>query len=371
MALSKITTASVADTAVHGRRRININGAMTVAQRGTSKTGVTTTGYYATDRMRFGLGSCGTWTVSQDANAPNGFANSHKILCTTAAPASLSASAHLIGVDMKLEAQDLQQLGYGTSDAKDMTLSFWVKSNKTGTASISPLQSDNSNKMLSVTYTIDAADTWEYKTVYIPADTSGVINDDNGQGMEFHFWLNSGSNYTGGSSKTAWSTFGQTHRNAVNLGLGSAVNDYWQITGLQLEVGEASPFEHRSFGEELALCQRYLCKSAIYSDAPANSTPYNGGCIGGSTSGYNSTTGYTNFTNYPVSMRAKPTITIYSANLPGNADGKVSVYDGGWGSATTTVLSNSEIGHALNIVDSWTAHNTIMYFYAYKAEAEL
>ena len=305
MALSKITNASVADTAVHGRRRININGAMTVAQRGTSKTGVTTTGYYATDRMRFGIGSCGTWTVSQDSNAPNGFANSHKILCTTAAPASLSASANLIGVDMKLEAQDLQQLGYGTSDAKDMTLSFWVKSNKTGTASISPLQSDNSNKMLSVTYTIDAADTWEYKTVHIPADTSGVINDDNGQGMEFHFWLNSGSNYTGGSSKTTWSTFGQTHRNAANLGLGSAVNDYWQITGLQLEVGEASPFEHRSYGEELLACQRYLY-AAVPTDAPAGSGVVNA-------SQYSSSAYFYGYFPFPTTMRSSPTLSYSGA----------------------------------------------------------
>ena len=258
MALSKIRNDSLADTAVHGRRNIIINGAMQVAQRGTSTSGKTGgVSFNSCDRMSFSISSCGTWTVSQDSNAPDGFANSYKVLCTTA-KASLAASNYVIPLNYVIEGQDLQQLAFGTSSAKKMTMSFWVKSNKTGSGSVEFLQQDNSGKLFTGTYTINSADTWEYKTISIPADTAGVINDDTGHGIQIQFWGNSGSNFTGGSAGSTWATISNPNRNPNNLGIGGAVNDYWQITGLQLEVSDtATPFEHRSYGEELALCERY------------------------------------------------------------------------------------------------------------------
>jgi len=239
-----------------GRRNLIINGAMQVAQRGTQVTGETSGGFTTVDRTKIGMSSLGTWTVDQSTDAPSGFSNSKKVTCTTA-DASPAAS-DLMSILQEIEAQNLQHLAFGTADAKALTLSFWVKSNKTGTATVEVLQNDGS-RMISPTYSISVADTWEYKTVSVPADTSGSIDNDTGPGMAIRWWLNSGSNWSGGTNRTSWTSITNADRNASNLGVGGAVNDYFAITGVQLEVGSvATPFEHRSYGEELALCQRYF-----------------------------------------------------------------------------------------------------------------
>jgi len=274
-------------------RNLIINGAMQVAQRGTSETGVTSGDTYDTlDRVKYALGSLGTWTHEQSTNAPSGFSNSYKATCT-AGNASPAAGAYKL-VYMILEAQNLQHLGFGTSDAKSLTLSFWVKSNKTGSASVNLQQKDSNpaDKQVTKSYTINSADTWEYKTVYFPTDTSGVINNDNGGGLQLEWWLNSGSTYTSGSHQTTWTAYANGDRNSSNLGVGGADNDYWQITGVQLEVGEqATPFEHRSYGDELARCQRYFQTG--------------GNCVGRSYSSSNMEAYY----QFPIQMRAAPTTT--------------------------------------------------------------
>lgn len=278
---------------VHGRRNLIINGGMQVAQRGTQETDVTSDGYYTVDRVRLSNTSLGTWTLDQSTDAPNGFSNSFKLTCTTNDP-SPAASDKLLVIS-RIEAQDLQSLGYGTSDAKSLTLSFYVKSNKTGNASVNLLQNDNSNKMVSFQYSILSADTWERKTISIPADTSGLINNDNGYGFQLEWFLNGGSDFSGGSHNTSWTAFSNTDRNVSNLGVGGAVSDYFAITGVQLELGEtATPFEHRSFGEELALCQRYYYEF----DLPSDYTPGGGG------------NGLYRAYAYPVTMRATPTGSI-------------------------------------------------------------
>jgi len=238
-------------------RNLIINGAMQVAQRGTQKTGVTDVGYRTSDRWEIGIQNLGTWTVDQSTDAPNGFSNCLKMTCATAK--SSPAAGDFCTLYHYIEAQNLQHLAFGTADAKSMTLSFWVKSNKTGTASFGIRQSDNSNKLISKSYTINSAGTWEYKTISIPADTAGVIDNDNGRGFTLEWWLNGGGDFTGGSHTTNWSTFNHTNRNPSNLGVGGAVNDYFAITGVQLELGdEATPFEHESYGQTLAKCQRYF-----------------------------------------------------------------------------------------------------------------
>ena len=236
-------------------RNLLDNGAMRVAQRGTSVTDVTGL-KYTCDRWLFAPNSLGTWTIAQVNDAPTGFTKSFKATCTTA-DASPTAGDYCLIVQ-RLEGQNLQHLKFGTSDAESLYLSFWVKSNKTGNASFGHLQTDNSNRQFTTSYTINTANTWEYKTIQIPADTAGVINDDNGVGLTLDFWLNSGSNYTGGSHSAGWESNVNTNRNASNLGVGGAVNDYFQITGVQLEVGSvATPFERRSYADELFSCQRY------------------------------------------------------------------------------------------------------------------
>ena len=273
-------------------RNIIINGAMNVSQRTTSTTSVTTTAYRACDRFKLRLAGLGTWTIAQDTSAPDGFRNSFKMTCTVA-DASPSADDSAIIVYL-IEAQDAQRLAFGTPSAKSLTLSFWIKSNKTGNGTANLFQKDNSNKMVSYQYTINSANTWEYKTISIPGDTSGVINDDNGEGLQVEWFINSGSTFTGGSHKTTWATFDNNSRNASNLRIGGAVNDYIQITGVQLEVGtKATPFEYCSYGQTLAKCQRYFQQTIFTNGA------------GGNTGGTNL---YANLLPI-VSMRAMPTVS--------------------------------------------------------------
>ena len=237
-------------------RNLIINGAMKVAQRGASSSLNNTSSYKTVDRFRTSNFITGTsCTVSQEADGPEGFAKSLKMNFTTGATPAASNSS---GIIYKIEAQDLQRLNYGSSSAASMTLSFYVKSNKTGSASFEVIQLDNSNKLFSTSYSISSANTWEYKTITIPGDTSGLINDDNDAGVQLFWWLNSGTDYQGGSYQTSWGSIADANRNVSNLGVGSANGDYYQITGVQLEVGSvATTFEHRSFGDELAKCMRY------------------------------------------------------------------------------------------------------------------
>jgi hypothetical protein len=236
-------------------RNLIINGAMTVAQRGTQSTSITLSNYYVVDRYYFGIGSLGTWTIDQSTDAPDDFSKSLKYTCTTADATPAAGDIALILYN--IEAQNLQHLGFGTSNAKPLVLSFWVKSNKTGDASISLMQPDASNRLFSTSYNISAADTWEYKTIQIPADTGGTIDDDNDKGLRIDWYLNSGSTFSNGSYQT-WGVVNNANRNVSNLGVGGAVNDYFQITGVQLEVGsKPTPFEHELYSQTLAKCQRY------------------------------------------------------------------------------------------------------------------
>jgi len=240
-------------------RNLIINGAMQVAQRGTSSTSQTTSGYKTCDRFHTAISNLGTWTIERVNDAPEGFANSLKHTCTTA-DASPAANDFII-IIYYVEAQDLQILSYGSAAAKSLTLSFWVKSNRTGEASLDILQSDNSLKCFSAGYTINSANTWEKKTIVIPGDTAGVINNDNDRGFQIDWWINSGSTFTGGTHQNVWAAVTNSNRNASNLGVGGAVNDYLQITGVQLEVGsKATPFEHESYGQTLSKCLRYYEK---------------------------------------------------------------------------------------------------------------
>ena len=263
-------------------RNLFVNGGARIAQRGTSETGVTGSAYQTVDQFKTSISALGTWTVTQSTDAPPGFTHSFKMDCTTAdtSPSSGAVAA----LDTFVEAQDLQVLEYGSSSAVAATLSFYVKSNKTGSGTVSILQPDNSERCLNVSYTISSANTWERKTISLPADASGVINDDNGRGLGMEFWLHSGSTYTGGSAQNTWGSLTQSNRNFANLGVGGSTADYWMITGVQLEVGsQATPFEHRTYADDLARCQRYFrvfgtgaqfirgATGTVYSSAPLQS----------------------------------------------------------------------------------------------------
>ena len=260
-----ITTAKLADDAVTagklnvgqigGRRNIIINGSMAVAQRGTSVSGVSSSGYRAVDRYRHTV-SIGTWTISQSTDAPDGFGYSMKMDCTTAeaSPASTDALAFV----QKIEGQDLQQLKKGTASAESVTLSFWVKCTKTGTAQVNLVDEDNT-RMIGQQFTINATNTWEQKTLTFAGDTTGALGNDNNSSLRVEIWLDAGSSYKSGATPTSWEALSSTDYFAgCDLNLGDSTSNDIYITGVQLEVGSvATPFEHRSYGEELALCQRY------------------------------------------------------------------------------------------------------------------
>ena len=247
------------DDGALSNRNLIINGAMQVAQRGTSQTNVSTFGVKTVDRWKSGPNSFGIYTNTQDTNAPAGFGYSSKWLCTTADTSP--ASTDYMRIDYGIEAQDLQHLNYGTSDAKDLTLSFWVKSNVAETYVVWFYKSDGTARHIGFTYTIDAINTWEYKTITIPSDSNalGVINNDDGEGLLMCFCLSTSTANSSGTLPSAWENYVAVNRFAgQTANVGGAVNNYWQITGVQLEVGDtATPFEHRSYGDELAKCQRY------------------------------------------------------------------------------------------------------------------
>jgi len=327
---SRLDTVGASDGALSNRNLI-INGAMKVAQRGTSTTGVTSGVTYVADRMPFSLSSLGTWTLTQESDGPDGFANSVKMDCTNADASP--AAADYVFFFHRIEGQDLQQLGYGTSGAQSMVLSFYVKSNKTGNGTVGFFQTDNSFKHQSHQYTINAANTWERKSIIVPSDTSGVINDDNGRGFEIEWALNSGSNFSAGTLQSTWTALNNTNRNPSNLGIGGSTSDYWQITGIQLEVGDtATPFEHRSYGDELARCQRYFEQELSFDG--------NSGFWSGDTTG---STGYYMPISFKVEKRASPTIVITGENLSnfGSVNSTVNSTSGWRPSATSTGSNTS------------------------------
>jgi len=257
-------------------RNIVINGDMNIAQRGTSTASITSEGYHTVDRFVFYPNSLGTFTMSQDTDVPTGqgFSKSIKLDCTVA-NASPSAST-FIHLQHRIEGQNLQYLKKGTSSAESLTLSFWVKSTKTGTATVEFFDIDNTRSN-SQTFTINSASTWEKKTITIDGDTTGAFTNDNGASLYLIWWLGTGSTYNSGTLNTSWnSRVNANIASSSNINLADdTANNFW-ITGVQLEAGDtASDFEFLPYDVNLQRCYRYfqmiaegnfksLCIGAMY-----------------------------------------------------------------------------------------------------------
>ena len=305
---------------IGGRRNIIINGAMQVAQRGTSST---SSGRYTLDRFE-AIATFGEATVtqSQDSTSPDEFGKSYKI--------AIGSTGETVGtteqqyIRYKIEGQDLQQLKHGTSSAESMTLSFYVRSSVTGTYAIS-FYSNDSNKNHVKTYTVDSANTWERKSVTVSGNTSDAFDNDNAVSLSIHWMLTQGSNYLGdNSSLNTWVTYGNTNfAGNVNTAFGTNANATFFLTGVQLEVGsQATPFEHRSFGEELALCKRYFHQIGT---GEANYTPI---AVGNNEESFSNLVIF-----YPVKMRAVPTLTynglqVFDASVNTGITSTRSMYGG-------------------------------------------
>ncbi len=279
-----------------GRRNMIINGDMQISQRGTSFAAVN--GTYSLDRYIF-WNTIGAFTITQDSDTPPGFGSSLKLDCTTA-NASPSASSY-IEMQQKIEGYNLQALKKGSSDALPVTLSFWVKTNKTGTYQVNLIDySTAAHRTMGMSYDVTTADTWQKITITFPGDAIGELANSNTSYLAIDWWWGSSSTYGGGgTTQTSWGTMVQNLRNgAGTVNLGDSTANYFNMTGVQLELGKvATPFEHRSYGEELALCQRYFHT------------------LRGGISGVATAVGTIAFTySSPVTMRATPTIGFKDSN---------------------------------------------------------
>jgi len=349
---------------VSGRRNIVINGAMNVAQRSASVEDLgAADAYHTVDRFLLSAGNtAGRLTASQTADGPSGFANCLKLDCTTA-DTSIAAGERLI-VRQSFEGQDVQQIKKGTSDAEKVTVSFYVKGNATATYTCELVDEDN-NRYVAQEFSVTTSWTKIVKTFV--ADTTGAFNDDNAHSMSLNIWLHAGSSFTGGTfaSNTVHTTANQRVGDNQTSFFDSDARTFF-ITGLQMEVGSvATPFEHRSYGEELALCQRYYEHS--YNDGVVPSSNSNVGGVdhyGSSDNGSNAAYCQT----FAVRKRAAPTQTFHADNGTDNkwdyARGATS------GQATVTSFRSSQT-HSLGYLGVGAANTTCYILGHWIADAEL
>lgn len=321
-------------------KNLVINGAMQIAQRGTSATGVTAYGYHTVDRFTQHFVNCGTWTISQDTDSPDGFSNSLKLDCTTA-DASPAASDR-VGIQQRIEGQTLQQLAKGTTSAKSVTMSFWIKSNKTGDIQVNLYDLDNT-RQIGNTVTINSAATWEKKSLTFAGDTTGAFDNDNNLSLIIEWWLDAGTDYSSGAVPTSWETVNDADRGAgVTLALADSTSNYINITGVQLEVGEsATEFEHRPYTTELQLCQRYYYRCSQrplgYSQAAAQL--------------------FRGSVDFPTTMRVAPSLdssgNSFTVNSGAPAAGTVGLYTGSGSNPSPSAA------YVYNSSNNWGAYSFV------------
>ena len=254
------TVQEARDLVSAGRKNIIINGDMRIAQRGTSASGTGSTfNPVAVDKFAPGAanGPFSTYDFTQESDAPEGFNYSFKVDATS--PQTITSGYQRVGY--AVEGYDFAQSAYGTSKAKTMTLSFWVKSNVPGNYSVS--FSNSSSRQYSTVYTINQSGVWEKKYITLPGDPGSTTNNiTNGIGIFIAFALRVASDFSSTDKTYEWVDSDDTARHfGHTVDVGANIGDTWQITGVQLEVGKnATEFEYRPYGEELALCQRYYYK---------------------------------------------------------------------------------------------------------------
>ena len=279
---------------IGGRRNMVINGAMQVAQRATSATGVgASTTYPTLDRMKIVASTSGRATMSQSTDAPDGFANSLKLECTTADTSIASGEFFLIR--QSFEGQDLQQFKKGTSSAEKVTVSFYVKGNANATYQVE-LQDVDNTRYAGQTFSVTTS--WNRVSLTFVGDTSGAFDNDNAESLRLNIWLHAGATYTGGTfTSNTWQTTDNQRLDDITSFLDSTDRTIF-VTGWQMEIGEqATPFEHRSFGEEERLCQRYYYR---HKSDGSNQNMLGVGVVDSSTAAFMQIVP-------PVSMRVQPT----------------------------------------------------------------
>ena len=310
---------------IGGRRNIVYNGKMQVAQRSASAvTGIgATSGYFTCDRWVYSVAGshAGRFTMSQSTDTPNGFSHSLKLDCTTADTSI--AAGELAIIRQHFEGQDLQHLKKGTSDAEQVTVSFYVKASSALTFGLELFDSDNDRQ---ITKLFTTTTSWVRHEITFPADTTGAFNNDNARSLDLSFWIHAGSTYAGGTlNSTAFASTTTANRAAGIDSFFSSTDNEFFLTGVQMELGsQATPFEHRSFGEELALCHRYCNALLEYGTGDTdNNRIYN--------ADYANANGMARM-GYPR-MRARPNSTYSIANGTISQDfssnGLIQLFDSG------------------------------------------
>tara|TARA_B100001939_G_scaffold42237_1_gene32719 strand:+ start:211 stop:1233 length:1023 start_codon:yes stop_codon:yes gene_type:complete len=276
-----------------GKRNMIINGNMEVAQRSTS-VAVTASGFHTCDRWGIALSSDGRFTMSQASITDlEGFGKALKLDCTTADTSI--ASNEILLLYQKFEGQFVQKMQKGFSSAKAVTVSFYVKGNASATYVAELLDQDNSNRHINKTFSVTTS--WSRVSLTFPGDTTGKLDSDNASSLRLNIWLHGGSDYTGGTLQTSWGSIVGANRAAGISSFFDSTDREFFITGVQMELGEvATPFEHETFADNLARCQRYYSK-VQYSN-------WSGKCVSGQT--------YYVHDGFRQTMRANPTASILS-----------------------------------------------------------
>ena len=337
-------TCTVKLTSVGGaglsHRNIIINGAMNVAQRGTSASNAGDVAARSVDRFFAGNPSASAvQTASQEVDGPAEFYNSLKVTCTTAL-ASYGTSAQS-KIEYRIEGLDLANVQLGTSNAQTLSVSFYVKSNKTGNSAIGLINQNNDRSFVHQ-YTIASPNTWQRVSFKVVGDTTGTWNKDTSVGMRMR-WGTFGTDYQTGTFD-AWQAGQKMATSNSPINFNSATGDYIQITGVQVELGDtATSFEFRSYGEELARCERYFQTGRA--------------SIGSAYNGFGGNVVHSTYIGFNTKMRAQPSIsfgTNHTSNNVSNAD-----YYGG--------ESDSGFSYRVNIL----ANGNYARYSTYFAEAEL
>lgn len=289
-----------------GFRNRVINGDMRIDQRNNGASVTPVDSQYTLDRWIWQQVTAGKCTVQQSTTAPSGFTQS-ALVTSTSAYTPLTGDVMTLG--QRIEGFNVSDLAWGTSNAQPVTISFWVRSSLTGTFG-GTLRNSNASRSYPFTFSISAANTWEYKTVTVAGDTSGTWAANNTAGIQLSFAFGCGATYKGTPGSWASAAY-YSATGAVDLVATNGATFY--ITGVQLEKGTvATPFEFRSYGQELALCQRYYFKNTGNNNA-------------GLGSGYfdTSTVFYSNV-KFPMSMRSSPTLSINNLRTVGTVSPSIS-----------------------------------------------
>jgi len=333
-----------------------INGAMQVAQRSTSETGLgASSGYHTVDRFHNSFNTSGRLTMSQETiNDLPGFAKAIKLDCTTA-DTSIAADEYYV-LQHRIEGQNLQRIKKGTSSAESLTVSFYVKGNAAATY-VCELEDADNNRTINKSFSVTTS--WTRVSLTFPGDTTGALNNDNALSFQIGFWLHAGSNYTSGTLQTA---FGSTTAANRAVGISSFFDSTARtlfITGLQMEIGDTtSDFEHKKYSDTLLDCYRYfyrIQRTDAYGEFLVIRT-------------YNTTAG-TGVMMLPVSMRASPTFSSSTVNTSNFSYGITAIGSSGTDSSNRLNTHNAVGAFTANgaaVIQK--ANNTDMIFLQYDAE---